>query len=367
MDARTADQIISELHTLSMGDLYRLSEAVQNEMNPSFEKLSEWENQKLDRAFKWVVNSFKFTYYTALVLFHDGQIKLYKGSSTDELTSKRIALRSALCDMTMLDVEENLDRVPTLRSSDDDDDEIPAPMIKRNNGTKNFSSNSVSRYNRDFPHMKWDEEKKIYTDGEFVYTSLEKVYARLLKNGKLRPLSDFETTVLSNRDIQHVKIDNMKDIYALRDVQYRESSSKEDSLSEMLSEEEDEEEPVFKAVGKNKWKYFHNMGQVRWCPKYKLYTDGKFVYSSSKKAFGKRRADSMDIMWVDPLDIADVRTLKEAKIEMVGNFHSNKISTHIKESRLSHEFEFEAKSGPESSSSEAEEVVYPEDNMDGCC
>lgn len=471
-------QIILTLPSLSLENLQQLSKAIQSEMNPSFEKLAAWENQSSDRKFEWLVHQVEnpngCMYYVALVFFHDGLTELYRGNSSEEILAKRIALRSALCNMTIeLDVEKNLDRAPTPISSDSDsdcdcdcgpnsdceycdrdfdcesgsDDKLPKPketvkkvraedvdkvyklgeispipefncmlskpeplacpnrtkkyfetlefygktplgaakkffesltdfdsdygtytfslilkepgewggFVRENRkglekdtkfffrGTSNITSNSVS------PQMKWNEEKKIYTDGEFVYTSLEKVYARLLKNEKLRPLTNFETTVLANRGIQYIKVDNMKGIYALRDLQCSSDKSSSEDEEESSESKDEDEEPDSEE---------EKIRQVHWCPKYKLYTDGKFVYDGSKKVFGRLcNKGSPYGDGVRPLDIADIRTLKEAEIRMVNNFHASKIAMHVQMSRECHEFE--VRSDPESSSSEAEEV-YPD-------
>jgi hypothetical protein len=99
-------KIIQNLSLLSMEDLNQLSNAVQDEINPSFDKLEKWGTQKPDRYFEWVLRRIDQTvspsgliYHAALVVFRDGKIELYKGSSPIEIFAQKTALRLALQDL----------------------------------------------------------------------------------------------------------------------------------------------------------------------------------------------------------------------------------------------------------------------------
>ena len=90
------EKIIRELPSMTFENLQELSEAIREEIDPSFEKLEDWKVQSQDRNYEWVVHSYDGIFYTALVLFYDGQIDLHKGRSTEESTSRQMALRSAI-------------------------------------------------------------------------------------------------------------------------------------------------------------------------------------------------------------------------------------------------------------------------------
>ncbi len=558
-------QIIQMLPSLSLENLQLLSKTVEDEMNPSFEKLEEWKNQKSDRKFEWVLHHTfgqeslsGLTYHAALVVFYDGKIDLYKGSSKIELFTKKIALRSALAKLVTSEVREDEGSDPdsvSVVSTDDSGEEFddfesddkkpnpkpgPGPMLKqilrdqnrrckkvydsdpdsdeerpkinpkkieriispkkveqilrdqnrkckkgaeggyklnsimgsqssqeRDGVIKRYFDNSVffgetplqvaeeflekldemntkhGVYTFSFllqdcgkkrkfsfrgtigkegfkvvPCMVWDNEKKIYTDGKFVYTSLEKVYATLSDNGTLRPLTISEINDLTDRDMQYLHVTSTREIDNIRHQQYDSDISSEESSYSSSSEEDQEEDqhqcerilqggrhceemakryiryPDAKVMwfcGTDNFGCFTikmsdlkkqerigkeratpksessddeelNLGDVHWCSKYKLYTDGKFVYSGDKKVFGKLDGHLKE---VDPLDVADIRVLKEAKIDTVKNFHSNKIDLHIIDSRKHKKRKLELKSvlklEEESSSSEADDDIYPED------
>ncbi len=522
-----AQQIIQGLPSLSMEDLQQLSDAVQKEISPSFEKLAEWESQKSDRKFEWVIHQTDdpvgCIYHAALVLFHHGAIELYKGSSIanmenmPELFAKRVALRSALRELILVSdtrEDEGPDPEPVSDSDSDSDSEESLSLsqaerkyqerkqsepkevdkfYKLNDITTGQTSQKqesiMKRYfdgsqfsgkthlraaeqffqkltnldvtsatyifslvsieteeifffrgiksiktNRVIPHMKWVDKKNIYTDGEFVYTSLEKVYARLLQNGNLRPLTCFEMRDLKIRGIQYIRIKSIREIYALQkqqnDSEESSSESSESSSSEAEDSEDEEEHkceriprgskiPCGNTAGKclnypdSKVMWFcgdknggcykvksneltrilrykketfsseeekdpsdaekpEKLGHAQWDSTYNLYTDGKFVYSGNKKIFGRLCSCGGSLCGhVKPLDISDIRTLKEAKIETVDNYHVNKIPLHVKDSRKHHEFNFSFNSDQESSYlslvEEEEGRVYPEDDPEGCC
>jgi hypothetical protein len=250
-------------------------------------------------------------------------------------------------------------------------------VLKEEKERKISFRGTIGKTNEVFPLMNWDKKKKIYTDGTFVYTSLENVYAVLLKNGRLRPLTKLEMDEFSDHGVRHLNVSNMREIYNLQHEQYdSDKSSSDDSSDEKHCEHEidmkkklNQREKNLKTKetsdGKN-W----NQGDVQWDKKYKLYTDDKFVFDGNKKVFGKLDVSVASLgnehaKIVIPLDIADICMLNEAKVAMVDNFHFNKIDNHIRMSRIHYNFKVEQKSDCESSSSEAEvsedDKGYPKD------
>nr|QBK86021.1 MAG: hypothetical protein LCMAC101_06160 [Marseillevirus LCMAC101] len=545
-------QIIEKLSLLSMQDLRELSEAVEGEMNPPLGELDAWRSQNPDRKFEWVVHEFHEMCSVALVLFHGGDMDLYKGKSTSVDLAKRVAMRSALrkiesdkdCPEYDKDESDKDKAVRCISDSDESDiDDEPSckkitrkfPSMKKPNrlyklgeietdqGVKlssmhlakfdfrgktplkaaekffgkltNFdgaprtytfslTSKTLGEKERKFffkgsrnikpsvsPIMKWDEDKKIYTDGEFVYTSLEKIYARLLLNEKLRPLTTSEVIGLKSRGIQceKVSMEYLLDIQKQQDDS-EESSSEADSDSssseadsDSSSSEADSDElsyccervtrgkglcgkPATKCIkypnsnvmwfcGNEKCgcykvkmdelrrqekrvhmksekpseetsdssedelrrqeKRVHmkiekpseetsdssedetcKLGHVHWCPKYRLYTDGKFVYNESTEAFGKlcscKESPCIhgDGYKVHPLVLSDIFVLKESKIEVVKQLQPSRIKSHVIESRKFHatsELKNIAKRRHCSEEDYSdEERVYSDNELDGC-
>jgi len=372
-----------------MEDLNQLSDAVQVEMNLPFVEINKWRTQKPDRYFEWVLHRTDQTvspsdsiYHTALVVFHDGEIELYKGSSPIEIFAKKTALRLALRDLKINSKEEEgeeLDSGPDTVFTDFDsvsgsrpvpayvDSDHATPIPKENfpgqkvldktkcvdkvyelnsiaassgseernrvmkrwfdgsqfsgetplkaaekffeelcgaapgRGTFTFSLVLKKEKERKFsfrsaigetstvsPCAEWDKKKKMYTDGAFVYTVLEKAYAVLLENGALRPLTKLEMDDLSDRGIQYLNASNMKEIYNLQRQQYdSDTSSSEDSSDEKhYGSEIDMEKKIPKpkeTSGGEKW----NQGDVQWDEKCKLCAGDKFVFDGNKKVFGK--------------------------------------------------------------------------------
>lgn len=245
MSIMDTQQIIQNLPTMSMEDLQLLSKAVDDEMNPSFDKLDIWVEQRPCRKYEWVIYHFMGVYHAALVIFHSDEIELHKGSSTDEISAKRIALRSALYKLVEDLAADRDEDIGSVRKVDSDSE---VKWGGRPGENKNeFVSHLQTSYK-----MKWDKKKKIYTDGRFVYTSLEKVYGSLLKNGKIRPITRFEMLELTRRGIQFEHIADIRDIQNIKKQQYDpEKSSSEESEAPDSSDSESSDADL---KGENEYK-----------------------------------------------------------------------------------------------------------------